>query len=60
VPEIQVAELRKKLRLALSEDANFRTLTNSKKQELNESTGMLTHFAALEFEVIAKSATGEA
>jgi hypothetical protein len=59
VPETQVAELRRKLRLALSEDPKFRALSNIKKQELNESMVMLTHFAALGFEVIAKKAPAD-
>jgi hypothetical protein len=56
VPETQVGALRTKLRDALSEDPKFRGLNNAKKQELNESMVMLTHFAALGFEVIAKKA----
>ena len=56
VPETQVAELRKKLRTALSEDAKFRKMSAVQKQELNETMVILTHFAALGFEVIAKKA----
>lgn len=56
VPETQVAALRGKLRDALSEDAKFRALSNAQKQELNESMVILTHFAALGFEVVAPKA----
>jgi len=59
VPETQVAELRKKLRVALSEDKKFRAMTNAQKQEWNESMVILTHFAALGFEVIAPKASGD-
>ncbi len=59
VPETQVAELRKKLRIALSEDKKFRAMTNAQKQEWNESMIILTHFAALGFEVIAPKASGD-
>ena len=54
VPETQVAELRRKLRTALSEDPKFRKMSAAQKQELNETMVILTHFAALGFEVIAK------
>lgn len=56
VPETQVAALRGKLRTALSEDPKFRKMTNAQKQELNESMVILTHFAALGFEVVAPKA----
>lgn len=56
VPDTQVAALRTKLRDALSEDTKFRALSDAKKQELNESMVILTHFAALGFEVVAKKA----
>lgn len=59
VPETQVAELRKKLRTALSEDPKFRKMSAAQKQELNESMVILTHFAALGFEVIAKKAPAD-
>lgn len=59
VPETQVAALRTKLRDALSEDPKFRALSNAKKQQMNEAMVMLTHFAALGFEVIAKKAPAD-
>lgn len=59
VPETQVAELRKKLRTALSEDPKFRKMSAAQKQQLNETMVILTHFAALGFEVIAKKAPAD-
>ncbi|BCM92704.1 hypothetical protein IAD21_04586 [Abditibacteriota bacterium] len=59
VPETQVAVLRKNLRETLAEDPKFRAMTDSQKQQLNESMVMLTHFAALGFEVVAKKAPAE-
>ncbi len=56
VPETQVAALRAKLRDALSEDSKFRSMTGAQKQRMNESMVILTHFAALGFEVLAKKA----
>ena len=56
VPETQIAALRGKLRTALSEDKKFRALSNAQKQEMNESLVILTHFAALGFEIIAPKA----
>lgn len=57
VPDAQVAALRLKIRTALSEDKKFRAMTNAQKQELNETMVILTHFAALGFEVIAPKAS---
>ncbi len=56
VPDAQVAELRKDLRLAMAGDTKFRKMTNAQKQEMNESMVILTHFAALGFEVVAPKA----
>ena len=56
VPETQVSQLRKDLREALSQDPKFRAMTNAQKQEMNESMVILTHFAALGFEVVAPKA----
>ncbi len=59
VPETQVAALRAKLRDALSEDPKFRSMTGAQKQRMNESMVILTHFAALGFEVLAKKAPAD-
>lgn len=59
VPDAQVAALRLKIRTALSEDKKFRAMSNAQKQELNETMVILTHFAALGFEVIAPKASQE-
>ncbi|RYX84133.1 hypothetical protein EON83_11520 [bacterium] len=59
VPETQVSALRKNLREALAEDPKFRTMTDADKQQMNEAMVMLTHFAALGFEVVAKKAPAQ-
>lgn len=59
VPDAQVDAMRAKIRTALSENKSFRALSNAQKQEMNESMVILTHFAALGFEVIAPKAPAD-
>ena len=45
-----LAELRRKIREALSSDAKFRALGDEKKRELSESLVILSHFVALGYD----------
>ena len=48
-------ELRRKMREALSSDAKFRALSNTKKQELSEGLIILSHFVALGYDEAKES-----